>query len=214
MGNDNYWVIGRLAPGTTQASSVADLSSAPFSQSPDFMVSLAIRGNGDPHSLLPAIRRALASVDPDLAYYAERTMDELRGSSLANRKFNLQLLGGFALLALVLAAVGLYGVIAFSVSQRTREIGIRSALGAERGRITTLVLREGARLGAIGLGLGLMGSIAATRVLNGLLYQVSATDPVTFAGVLLFLGGTVLLASYLPARRASRIDPVDALRSE
>lgn len=188
--------------------------SAPFAQSPDFMVSLAIRGKGDPRSLLPAIRRALAGADPDVAYYAERTMDDLRSASLANRRFNLQLLGGFALLALVLAAVGLYGVIAFSVSQRTREIGIRAALGAERGRITSLVLNEGAKLGLLGLGIGLVASIAVTRVLSGLLYQVSATDPLTFVGVLLFLGGTVLLASYLPARRASRIDPVDALRNE
>jgi putative ABC transport system permease protein len=153
-------------------------------------------------------------VDPDQGFYAERTMDDLLSASLATRRFNLQLLAGFALLAMVLAAVGLYGVVAFSVSQRTREIGIRAALGAERGNIASLVVGEGAKLALAGLALGVVGSLAATRALHGLLFNVKSTDLVTLGGVILFLAAVVLLACYLPARRAARIDPVEALRGE
>jgi len=188
--------------------------STPYTQGADVLLSLAIRTAGDPHPMLPQIRRTLAGVDPDQAFYAERTMDDLLGASLATRRFNLQLLGGFAGLALLLASIGLYGVIAFSVSQRTREIGIRAALGAKRGGIAMLVLREGTRLGALGLVLGLVISLATTRVLRGFLFQVKGTDPATFLGVIVFLGAVVLLACYLPARRAARIDPVEALRNE
>ncbi len=188
--------------------------SYPYTQGTEPLISLAIRTRDDPRALLPQIRHALAQVDPDQGFYAERTMSDLLAASLATRRFNLQLLGGFALLAMLLAAVGLYGVIAFSVSQRTREIGIRAALGAERGRIATLVVGEGAKLAAVGLLLGVAGSLAATRVLRGLLFQVKATDPATLFGVLAFLGVVVLLACYIPARRAARIDPTDALRNE
>jgi putative ABC transport system permease protein len=188
--------------------------SYPYTQGTDLLLSLAIRTGGDPHAMLPQIRRTLAGVDPGQAFYAERTMDDLLGASLATRRFNLQLLAGFAVLALLLAAIGLYGVIAFSVSQRTREIGIRAALGAKRGVIAMLVLREGTRLGAAGLAIGLVVSLATTRVLSGLLFRVKGTDPATFAGVMVFLSAVVLLACYLPARRAARIDPVEALRND
>ncbi|MGH7594023.1 MAG: ABC transporter permease, partial [Gemmatimonadales bacterium] len=188
--------------------------SYPYTQGTEPMISLAIKTRADPHSLLPQIRRTLAAVDPDQAFYAERTMDDLLGASLAARRFNLQLLGGFAALALLLAAVGLYGVIAFSVSQRTREIGIRAALGAKRGSIASLVVGEGARLAAVGLGLGLVASLVATRALRGLLFAVKVTDPATYVGVIVFLGAVVLVACYLPARRAAGIDPVEALRGE
>ena len=209
-------IIGVVADAHAEAldSAAKPEVSYPYTQGAEPLVSLAIRTSGDPHSMLPRIRRTLAAVDPDQAFYAERTMDDLLSASLATRRFNLQLLGGFAVLALLLAAIGLYGVIAFSVSQRTREIGIRAALGAKRGGIAILVLGEGARLGAVGLAIGLVGSLAATRVLRGLLFQVKGTDPATFIGVMVFLSAVVLLACYLPARRASRIDPVEALRSE
>ncbi|HEY3933571.1 MAG TPA: ABC transporter permease [Gemmatimonadales bacterium] len=188
--------------------------SAPSTQMSDPVISLAIRTRGDPHLVLPAIRRSLAAADPDRAFYAERTIDDLLGASLATRKFNLALLGGFAALALILASVGLYGVIAFSVSQRTREIGIRTALGAARGSITGLVLGEGARLGGAGLVLGILGSVAATRAMRGMLFHVTPTDPLTLVAVACFLAMIVGIACYLPARRAARIDPIDALRGD
>lgn len=188
--------------------------SYPYTQGPDPLVSLAIRTRGDPRPMLPQFRRALAGVDPDLAFYAERTMDDLLASSLAARRFNLQLLGGFAALALALAAIGLYGVIAFSVSQRTREIGIRAALGAERSRIAALVVGEGARLGLAGLVIGVLASLLATRLLRGLLFEVQPGDPYTLAGVMVFLAAVIGAACYLPARRAVRIEPVEALRNE
>ncbi|MGH7581703.1 MAG: ABC transporter permease [Gemmatimonadales bacterium] len=186
--------------------------SFPASQDPGPLVSLAIQTRGDPHVALPAIRRALAAVDPNQAYYAERTMDELMAATLAARRFDLALLAGFAGLAVVLAAVGLYGVIAFSVAQRTREIGVRTALGADRGRIVSLVLREGMVLGGVGLAIGFPLALAVTRVMQRLLFEVRPTDPVTYFATAVGLAAVLLVASFIPARRATRVDPVEALR--
>jgi putative ABC transport system permease protein len=186
----------------------------PFAQGPDPIISLAIRTQGDPHLLLPKIRHAIAGVDADQAFYAERTMDDLMAASVAVRRFSLTLVAGFAVLALLLSAVGLYGVIAFSVAQRTRELGIRAALGAERGGIMALVLKEGGFLAVSGLVVGFAGSIALSRVLNGMLFKVGSNDPLTRVGVLLFLGAVVMVACAVPAMRAARVDPVEALRRE
>ncbi|HEY4319567.1 MAG TPA: ABC transporter permease [Gemmatimonadales bacterium] len=207
-------IVGVVADvhGISLDSAATPEINTPYQQGAEMMISLAIRTRGNPYLLLPEIRHELATIDPDQAFYAERTMADLVSASLAIRRFDLQLLGGFAGLALILAMVGLYGVIAFSVSQRTREIGIRTALGAERAGIAWLVLREGAWVGGLGVALGVVVSIAATRLMRALLYHVGAADPVTYLAVIASLAVVVLAACYLPARRAARIDPVEALR--
>ena len=136
------------------------------------------------------------------------------GGWLADRRFLLVLVGLFATAALILAAVGIYGVVAFSVTRRTQEIGIRMALGAQRSSVLRLIVGEGARLAFLGVAIGIAASLLITRLLSGLLFGVSATDPATFAGVAVLLSVVALLASYIPARRAMRLDPNIALRCE
>jgi len=206
-------VVGDVHAESLEAAARPELS-YPYTQGAEPMLSLAIKTNASPWPLLPEIRSTLGAIDPDLGYYAERTMEDLLGASLATRRFNLELLAGFALLAVVLASIGLYGVIAFSVSQRKRELGIRAALGAERRSIALLVLGEGAKLGGFGLTIGVLGALAAGRVLRSALFEVHSTDPLTLASVALVLGVVVLVACYLPARRAAAVDPVEALRGE
>jgi predicted permease len=142
------------------------------------------------------------------------TFDEQMGSWLANRRFLLLLVGLFAAAALLLAAVGLYGVVAFFVTRRTQEIGLRMAIGAQRGDVLRLVLGEGARMAALGIAIGIVASLAVTRLVSSLLFGISATDPLTFSGVALLLSLVALAAAYIPARRAMRVDPVTALRYE
>jgi ABC-type antimicrobial peptide transport system permease subunit len=161
-----------------------------------------------------AIRSELAEVAPDIPLYAARSMDEVIGRSLASRRLNLWLLAIFAGVALMLATSGLYGVLAYAVTQRTQEMGIRMALGADRSRIVGMMLRQGLQLAAVGIGLGALGALATTRVLSAMLFGVGERDPVTFAGVALLLGAVAVVASWLPARRAAGVDPVVALRSE
>jgi len=141
-------------------------------------------------------------------------MDTLVARSVAQRRFVLTLMGVFAGLALVLAALGIYGVVAYSVSQRTHELGIRMALGARQNDVLIMVLRQGMTLTLIGIGIGLMAALAMTRWVAGILYGVSATDPLTFASIALLLTGIALLACYLPARRATKVDPMIALRRQ
>ena len=180
----------------------------------DNVMSLAIRTRGDPGALGPRVREAVWSVDKDQPIVRVATMDALLASSAASRRFALRLFEAFGLAALVLAAAGIYGVIAGSVVERSREIGVRAALGATRESIVGLVLRQGLRLTLVGVLVGLAGAFAATRSLETLLFGVTHLDPMTYIGVIVLLAATAVLACVVPAWRAARIDPVSALRSE
>jgi len=175
---------------------------------------VVIRSEGDPAGLATSLRSMVHSIDSQLALDRVDTMTEVISRSTGDRRFNLLLLGSFAAIALMLAAMGIYGVLAYSVTQRTHEIGVRMALGASASEIVRLVLNYGFRLTLIGSILGLAGALALTRVVQRFLYEVHPTDPLTFFGVFLLLGGVALAASYIPARRATRVDPMVALRYE
>ena len=161
-----------------------------------------------------SVRRVVHEQDADLFVGNLQPMESLIGKVLAQPRFNMLLLGIFAGVAMLLAAIGIYGVIAYSVAQRTREIGIRMALGAQRGAMLAMVLRQSLAVVAIGLAIGLLAAFAATRLLASLLYGVGANDLFTYGAVVLLLGAAALLASYIPARRAMRVDPMVALRYE
>jgi putative ABC transport system permease protein len=175
---------------------------------------LLIRTVGTPLALTEGVRKAVFEVDPSQPVANVRTVEDVIAASVAQRRFSLMLLSTFAGAALLLAAIGLYGVVAYTVAQRTREIGIRMALGANRGAVVALVLRQGMKLAGIGIVVGIAGALGLTRVLTKLLYGVKPNDPLTFAGVSLVLLCVAVLASWLPARRAGRVDPIVALRTE
>jgi putative ABC transport system permease protein len=175
---------------------------------------LVVKTDLPPGSVAEGVRGAVRRLDPGLPLYQVLTMEEVIDQSLANRRLILWLLAIFAGVALVLSAVGLYGVISYLVAQRTREIGVRLALGARREDILGMVLGQAGRLAAVGIGLGLLAALAVTRVLEGLLYGVSARDPLTFAALAAGLAAVTLLATWMPARRAARVDPILAIRAE
>jgi putative ABC transport system permease protein len=186
----------------------------PAAQYPQRAGTFVARTKGDPASVVPALRREVASMDKDIPLYNLRTMEQVLSDSLSRRRFQMVLVAAFAGVGLLLAAVGIYGVISYSVTQRSHEIGVRMALGARVGDILKLVVGQGLWLALAGVGLGLLGAFALTRVLTSLLYGVSATDPLTFAAVASGLLGVALLACLLPARRATKVDPMVALRYE
>jgi putative ABC transport system permease protein len=177
-------------------------------------VSFVLRTAGEPLALGAAIRSELRQLDPSVPVRNLRSLEQLVGRSVAPQRFNLSLLGGFAGLGLLLAAIGIYGVMAYSVSQRTHELGLRMALGAQTRDVLRLVVRQGMSLALVGVALGLSASFALTRLLKNLLFGVSATDPVTFVLIALVLIIVALVACYVPARRATRVDPLIALRCE
>jgi putative ABC transport system permease protein len=184
----------------------------PFAQLPWPAMRLVVRAAGDPRTLASALRNRVLALDRDLPVTDIQTMDEVLDAAAAEPRFTTSLLGALSGIALLLAVVGIYGVIAYSVAERTQEMGIRLALGAERGDILRLVLRQGLVLALSGIALGLAGSFAVTRLLGSLLYHVSTTDPLTFAAGSVLFVVVALVASYVPARRATRVDPIIALR--
>lgn len=183
-------------------------------QSPDSDMNLVVKSRTDPAALISAIRGAVASIDKDQPIFAISTMNQLVSDSLGTRRITLILLGAFSGLALVLAAIGIYGVISYSVAQRTHEIGIRMALGAQPIDVLRMVLKQGVKIAFAGVAIGVIVSLGLTQLMSSLLFSVSTADPLTFAGVAILLVLVALLACYIPARRALRVDPMVALRYE
>ena len=186
----------------------------PLLQASNALFTFVIRGSAPPATLGPQVDAAVRGLDPELPVFAVRTMDDAMAATVEERHFAMQLLALFAAAALALSAVGIYGVIAYGVAQRTREIGIRMALGARPADVRRMLLLEGGKLAGAGVAIGLAGSVLLTRAMSALLYEVGPRDPMTLVSVPAVLAGVALAATFFPARRASRVDPTTALRSE
>jgi ABC-type antimicrobial peptide transport system permease subunit len=215
-GHVKYWGLD-----SDDTAKIRDQIYFPFLQVPDKFMSagvasltLLLRTASEPLGLVSAVRAQVAGPTQDQPIYAVQTMEQTVSGSLAERRFTMLVLIVFAATALLLAAVGIYGVMSYAVTRRTHELGVRVALGASRREIVGLVLRQGMRLTAIGLAGGLLAARALTRLMAGLLYGVRPADPSTLAAVALLLGAIALLACYIPARRATAVDPAVALRCE
>jgi len=185
-----------------------------FAQMPFSGMTVITKASADPSQLVPALRQQVTAIDPDQPIYNIRTMDEIRSESVAPERLNLTLLSIFAGIALVLAIVGIYGVMSYTVTQRTHEIGIRMAIGAQPRDVFRLVIGQGMMLALIGVAFGLVGAFGLTRLMTTMLFGVTATDPTTFAGIAVLLTGVALVACYVPGRRATKVDPVVSLRYE
>jgi putative ABC transport system permease protein len=177
-------------------------------------MTLVARTTGDPNAAMHDIKDMIAGLDRNVAVSEVQTMDQIVDDANAQSRFELWLLAAFAIVAMMLAALGIYGVMSYSVSRRAHELGVRMALGADRQDVVRLVVRQAMQLALIGSACGLAAAIALTRLMSNLLYGVRATDPLTFGGVALIVACVALVASYVPARRATRIDPITALRCE
>ena len=184
----------------------------PFRQQPWSSMALVVRTSSDPLGLAAAVRGQIRAIDPDQPVSDVKEMEAYLAASVSQPRFNALLLTVFSVLALFLAAVGTYGVMSYAVAQRTQEIGIRVALGARPRDVVALVVGRGMSLALAGLGAGLLGALALTRLMSNLLYGVGPTDPITFALIAILFSGVALLANYVPARRATRVDPIVALR--
>jgi len=214
---DPWFTIVGLVGDTRQlgvAESAPALLYLPYEQFPLPFTSIAVRSSLPQSAIAALLKSQMATIDPDLAFSDMRLLQSEVERNVADPRFRAVLIGIFALLALVLAAVGVYGLISFTVTQRTREIGIRVALGAAPRQVLAPVMREGLILAVVGIGIGLVGAFAATKALSAFLFGVGTSDPVTFGGVALLLLGVATAASYIPSRRALRVDPVIALRAE
>jgi predicted permease len=215
-GHVKHWGLDSDATATIQAQIYL-----PFMQIPDRLmplvadgIGLVARTQGPPGDVVPVIRATMTKLNSNEVIHGVNTMDQIVADSLADRRFSMILLGVFAALALVLSSIGIYGVISYLVGQRTHEIGIRMALGAQQSDVLKLVLGQGMRMALIGVGVGLAAAIGLTRLMSKMLFSVSATDPITLIGVSVLLTFVALLACYIPARRAMRTDPIVALRYE
>jgi putative ABC transport system permease protein len=186
----------------------------PYSQSPTTQMTFVVKTTPDAAAMLPAVKSAIREVNPNQTFSKTATLDQLVNDSLRQRRFNLFLLVSFAALALTLAGIGVYGSINYSTRQRTHEIGLRMALGAQTSDVIRLIVGHGLMLSLTGIAIGLVASFWLTRLMKGMLFGISATDPVTFIGISLLLALIGLLASWIPARRATKVDPLVALRYE
>jgi putative ABC transport system permease protein len=217
VASDNWQMIVGIVGDVRQNGIASETDSQIYvsmEQSPYSLMSLALRTEGDPMSLAPAVREVVASLDKNVPLFGVQTFDASIASQLASQRFNMALLVGFAALALSLCVIGIYGVMAYAVGQRRHEIGIRLALGALPGSVRRMVLLQGAKLGALGVVLGLGAGYALTRLLSTMLFAVKPTDPLTFAGGALILFAAALAACWIPARRATKVDPLVVLRYE
>jgi len=204
-------VVGRVKQYTLDSDSRIAFY-LPQTQYPTRAMNVVVRTTGDPAMVAGAVRQQIHELDSDLPLYNVVTMQERLETSMARRRFSMTLLGAFAVIALALATIGIYGVMAYLVSQGTREIGIRMALGATQNGIASLVVQKGMMLAGIGVGVGVVGALALSRIIRTLLFGIGSTDPVTFCVLPLVLLGIALIATYIPAYRASRIDPAISLR--
>jgi predicted permease len=215
---DKDWarIIGVIGDVKDQPNSIqADPSFYwPITQEPYPELHLAIRAGNDPLSLIAAVRREVRALNKDVPVTEVKTLETIATAALAGQRFRLLVVGIFALTALALAAIGIYGVMSYLVSQRTHEIGIRTALGARRVDVLKLVLKQGLKLATTGVAVGLAGAFALTRLMEGMLFGVKPTDPLTFIGIPMLLAVVALLACVIPARRATKVDPLIALRHE
>jgi putative ABC transport system permease protein len=185
-----------------------------FNQNPQGGMTVVIKGASDPNQLISSVRGVVKSLDPDQPIYSPRTMDEIRAESVASERLNLTLLSLFAGIALVLAIVGIYGVMSYSVTQRTHEIGIRMAIGARPVDVFKMILGNGMKLALIGVAIGLVGAFWLTRFMATMLFGVEPRDAMTFASIPVLLITVALLACYLPGRRATKVEPTISLRYE
>jgi putative ABC transport system permease protein len=175
---------------------------------------IVVRTNVGTETIVPSLRAAVLAIDKNLAIFNVKTLERVVSDSIAQPRFNMVLLGIFAGLALILASVGIYGVMSYSVTQRTQELGVRIALGAQRRDIFSLVLKQGIILALIGVGIGLAAAIGLSKVVASVLYGISATDPVTFISVAVIMIAVALVACFFPARKATKVDPLTAMRYE
>jgi putative ABC transport system permease protein len=207
-------VVGRVKENRLSEQGGMVQAYFPMYQQPLQNIGVVVKTTSEPAALLTTMRQQVSQLDPALPIFGIQTMREIRKNSVAPERLSLGLLGGFAALALILALIGLYGLLAFTVTQRQREIGIRMALGAQTFDVLSVVVGQGMRLTLAGVVIGVLGSVALTRVLGSVLFKVAPTDPLTFVTVTLSLCVVALLACYIPARRATKINPMVALRSE